>query len=929
MAFYNGYIYVTIKNGTSYTIKKINSSLSFESIEFKDSSVEDRFLVTVFNDGYISSDKEIQSWSINSENKIITETVACSLPTEATTISKKTYNGKDYLICFNSYNLMISREDKENWKMRQIQILGDDDGEISSNETFFCSAWNNNDFYFASQKRVFKIKNNSENYVDMFSGFSDTPDFVLPPMKRLPREKEVWQPFDSDDEIVNMLSYDDVLEVPSGYTICNIKSVNDTLYVSMIRTILEFENYEKKKLLKTAKEIEEKVKSGKLPPETHIPTESEINELIRNRIDSGEITSDSGLFTISLKDGAFDKFTKSVDFCGNKAYNFEQKNGTWFFANSCELYKKTNEVKKITNIDIDNIESRNEAILDMFKDSDGNIVICLNDKILRQKTNDELIDIETNIKIEDGEKSLYFTDNNVIINDGDYIYNIIDSLPGLSLNEEENFDRYLNGYKNKEMFQIVFKKASDTKMFQSNNSAFIASGNVLHTVPRNTAIVSNDYHCGYFTDTTANKWAGGAPYYFASNVLNEKAYKYSKDEFISDFGGSFMNELDKLLKNSTNAYIEFIKNKIRKYLKENKSQISRDTPDFLIDRVIDSVSSTVSTDIAVYMQTYFAEKVGDPLTYESFASNVIMACIKDRTNNMTKDFYESYKNVAKNIVLSAMNAYNAVALGDWLITYYQDHKYEWYKSITNLTDVDVIPPEKYLVPLETEEFGALDDEYHNEFYDGMLIAKNIISGIVDGKSGFISDQDKNNITAVIDMAQYNISPSEEWQNFVRMAVSNYYIPLQGESYRNIVTESNMYPIKWEELPTKINRESFDFALNSLLDEIKKSINEKIYILVDEGKVKCFSCVDASNVIDLVKKTNVAVYKKQWTEVKTMITNAEQYKDIQVNKIMPSKITKSTKNIVTKAVEEQTKLFARYINQIANEEIVNTTAEVEM
>lgn len=61
----------------------------------------------------------------------------------------------------------------------------------------------------------------------------------------------------------------------------------------------------------------------------------------------------------------------------------------------------------------------------------------------------------------------------------------------------------------------------------------------------------------------------------------------------------------------------------------------------------------------------------------------------------------------------------------------------------------------------------------------------------------------------------------------------------------------------------------------------------------------------------------------------MITNAEQYKDIQVNKIMPSKITKSTKNIVTKAVEEQTKLFARYINQIANEEIVNTTAEVEM
>ena len=414
-----------------------------------------------------------------------------------------------------------------------------------------------------------------------------------------------------------------------------------------------------------------------------------------------------------------------------KIYSFNVKNGEWYYIDSNNLY---------------NITTKSNTDLKLEELNDGALTITDKINIYTAKALLKHSQVKSSGKVTSLAKyestdlpQIASTRNIMMFSDDKHVYSIVD-------NGEDAI--------NYDMFQICYSKLADEeyKLIQSNDAAFIVSGNAIMKLPFYSSIDSCEYGCGYYVDTTPNKWHGAAPYYFVSNILNEGKNSIQRDSFLFSFKENFKVELQKLLVEIPDAFVGYMKNQIKDKLAEVNIEIDGDDGQIL-DLIKNSVASTTATSLGMYIQEKFMQKIGDDDSYEDFATTVYKACKEDPENNMTRDFYEIFEEFVGPLITSALmnSKLGRDGLSSALLRYYQNHKAEWATSMTDLIDIDVVDPDIYEMPLKatqilskkTYRFSYPDNEYKFEFIpnpSSKFSSNNIISGYYyDGK--FYSDQE--------------------------------------------------------------------------------------------------------------------------------------------------------------------------------------------
>ena len=211
-------------------------------------------------------------------------------------------------------------------------------------------------------------------------------------------------------------------------------------------------------------------------------------------------------------------------------------------------------------------------------------------------------------------------------------------------------------------------------------------------------------------------------------------------------------------------------------------------------------------------------------------------------------------------------------------------------------------------------FDTEDTAWHESFY----------TSVADAKEEVTSedlDEAKAQALAALNGLTYIIEPSAEWQMLITKSVTEYYIPKQGDQFRQIIYNSDMYPIQWDELPEKIDHDAFDYALTALLYAIKQRLMTNITILVDGGKVKCYSCVDASTVIRKMMERNGVIWSNQIKFAKSKVTKATSVDGVKKAFDM-IKTFDPSRNMLEKLLIKQSRLYASYIDQIIEVQVIN-------
>lgn len=668
LAYFNDVLYVIKKSGSEYYVSKINAGTGFDKIEYTDADS------IIYLNNELATDG---SW-IYSKSGIAFNFIN-KTPNSINSVIRQTYKSKNYLIATGGTDVNITRYNAGSkdlsWFSKSIDSngvaiknIGLDDGSNEVPDNFSGCTWFNGQ---AGQTLV--INSQSNIYVIAGKGLDDL--FTLPEEETLP--PLVYKSFKTlNDWFTDLNQYNppDIIEcaakyeIDEGCVITKIKKIGNKLYVAVFNPNVEHSSG---------------IRTG-------------VYELVISHLSSN--------YTININTANPVYTVKNEN---HKIYSFDFYNGELYFTDGEKLYNATSGSE--SNLKLDNDDRALEVV------NENRIVIYTSKMKLTKQSSSSMGDISSAIKYKSTSGlSIASTENTLMISDGNFVYNAID-------NGEDAI--------NSELFQICFEKGvNNFSLLQSNNAAFIISRNSIKKVPLYDSISSSDYGCGYYTDTTPNKWMGAAPYYFSSKVLNNKKNRLSRQAFIKGFKENFKVELEKLLIHIPDAFVNYTKDKIAKELSASGYTIDGDDGQIL-KLMVESVSSNTANSIGMYVQNKFMEKIGDDTTYNTFAENVYQACLEDRTNNMTEDFYKIFGELYRSTIIEAITQMELGegGLSEFLLRYYQNHKAEWAQSMTDLIDVDIVDPELYEMPLKDSEKTLSKDTYVFDYTSGHYAHKYVAS----------------------------------------------------------------------------------------------------------------------------------------------------------------------------------------------------------
>lgn len=676
---FNGYLYITKSDGCVY---KANGQDSYSSEDY----VYNPSLESGETDGIISVSFGEKTLATN--GKTVYDVVENDLtrlfdvPTHATGVTVKTINNIPYYICTCGDEICVTQYNNGNVSWVE-KVFRDGNEEYYEDQNLAGCLWyskNDNDFFIAYGPREIYIIGPDGIEELISSNIPKTPEPLL--FKETKSFKD-WFNEEPEDltvylEKVKSLRLKDLI-------ITGIKEVNGKLYVSLY--------------------------SEKYSEENQNVSQSGVYEII-----------------LSLENGSFN-FNVNLDqpviaAGNNEVYSFDCINNCWFYTDNYNLYNYTYHAKS-RPFDRDNkVDDVGEGIVALSQTIESGTtkkLIYTTTSILKSQNTNSFEKISTLVDYSNENwQQLASTRNGVFISDGTFVYNII--------NNEANGINY-------DLFQICYNSIFNTNinLIQSNDAVFIVNENTLIKLPFYNVVSSADYGCGYYTDTTPNRWYGAAPYYFASTILKENkqinfnVVEGSRKSFLNEFKENFKVELEKLLKNIPNAFEQYVENKLIKELKELNINIDGDDGQ-IKDLIIRSVSGNTATSLGMYIQQKFYEKIGDDDTYDTFAQNVYDACVKDVDNNMTKDFYDIFEQLYYSVLKDALMdmKFGEGGLSGMLIRYYQNHKLEWADSISERINADYVEPEIYEIPLNGTVNIKLDTyvyDYDNSQYKQVFVPK--------------------------------------------------------------------------------------------------------------------------------------------------------------------------------------------------------------
>ena len=687
IAYFDGSLYIVLKDDSGkYYMSKMVAGLSFDYTEYTVEGQSPSNGLFVWSGDSFTTDGNGIYAGPNGTMKYQTqasENINC--------VTKRNYNGNNYYVCSGGLNLYVTKIGSSYlWNTKRLNLtttLKEDEHEsIPDNVcgiTWFSNAYGN--FLLV----------NSQNHIYVYNNMSDIFDVVDPAAETPIKYKEFksfssW--FTQSDTLIQDVDYSYKFDLKDSCVVTAIRVINGQLYIALYSP-----NY----------------MSGSSVPKCGVYKAS--------------INNSSGRITIDYDHPVA---------CSNikvKIYSFDYINKCWYYTDGSSLYNAT----FASMVDLELEEKSDRAIY--ITTIDGKVVIYTAKAILTETSTETFTDIKSLVKYSSETlPQVASTRNTLLYSDGNCVYNMIN-------NGEDDISA--------DLFQICYHDSPlQFRLIQSCDAVFIVSKNTIKKIPLYSSLTSSNYGCGYYSDTTLNRWYGAAPYYFASNVLNERKNSEQRNIFLLNFRENFKVELTKLLKNIPDAFVKYTQESLTKQLKKLGVEIEGDDGQ-IVDLIIDSVSSTTANSMGMYIQNKFLEKIGDDETYETFATQVYNACVSDLTNNMTKDFYDIFEEFYNSIITEAIMEKNLgkSGLSNSLLRYYQNHKSEWAKSMTDLIDVDVVAQELYEIPLNTKydvQLNTYRFDYENDTYKYEYIANpsakflknNILSGYLhEGK--FYSDKE--------------------------------------------------------------------------------------------------------------------------------------------------------------------------------------------
>lgn len=703
MAYFNGMLYIIKSN----YVTKVNVGLGFNSTQYSYANETGHHEGLVYTDGKLATNSSY-FYSHNENNANILSNSIKALGS-INCVTEKVYNNDKYYVATGGNKVFVTRASSNHsasWFSKELQNNTVNDDISGSSEASNIPDNMAGCLWYSDRNndQYFVVNSQKNIYLINSTYFSDI--FDVPPEKeseKLPYKEfvdfEDW--FESDDtEPTPIIRITRKINV-GDCVITAMKVIGDYVYVALFNP--------------SYSESSQNILSVKTGIYKTVISKYDINIDYSNPVFEAEANNP-------------------------KIYSFNYIDNNWYYTDGKKLYNITNP--SITNLNLDD-----DRVLNILNNNEK-IRLYTSQAVLDAVETKEYDKITSSVVYT--AKSIASTKNVLMIADDDFVYNIVDNGKNSILNE---------------MFQICYKKnANDFTLIQSCDSAFIVSKNSIKHVPFYDSITSFKYGCGYYTDTTPNKWYGAAPYYFASNVLNNNGKNaYSRNMFISSFKENFKVELEKLLKHIPDAFIAYISERLTESLQESGITIEGDDGQ-ITKLLIDSVASTTANSIGMYVHDRFVEKIGDDNTYETFANNVYQACVADYTNNMTDDFYKIFEELYKSTINEALTSKNfgEEGISGYLLRYYQNHKAEWAKSMTDLIDIDTVDPDIYEVPLKSTNKKLKQTTYRFNYNTGKYEYEymNSIPSDLSVAEGYLRDNqfyDEETGGSVIDQRTYNES----------------------------------------------------------------------------------------------------------------------------------------------------------------------------
>lgn len=455
------------------------------------------------------------------------------------------------------------------------------------------------------------------------------------------------------------------------------------------------------------------------------------------------------------------------------------------------------------------------------------------------------------------------------------------------------------------IYEYIQSIQSIEGVYTGENTSYIqASDNILYENKRDVLYKSLIYHNGYKHKSFYSKGVGVAPYDYSSNVfLNTRT---PKKEYIDFMKESFVENFIELMKKIPEVIIEEVISRVQ------NANIDIETSDAVVllrNRVQTEISNLLSSALSLN----FAK---DTSTEQAFVDRLVERMNLPGRFNLTEEFYNIAFEIVSEIIKNIIEQINQ--LGSYALWYYNEHKKEWSDKIISEIYGNYVSESKYaylLNPCRETEFGCINDLdiKLNRNYLGQI---NVIK---EGKTGFISNEDKSSLNGLIATQNATLIESmdsyETWANSIKEVILSVYKIQQQNQYEDIVNASNMEPIQWNELPEMIDRERFLEELEVILQGRREQIIAAINLLVGLGQVNCYSCIDENTAVSSVKKKINRELNMMRSSAHNKVINSGTYENLPNSFYIYEDF--GAEMLLPPILNSQSDLYAEYLSEVVN------------
>jgi hypothetical protein len=419
------------------------------------------------------------------------------------------------------------------------------------------------------------------------------------------------------------------------------------------------------------------------------------------------------------------------------------------------------------------------------------------------------------------------------------------------------------------------------------------------------------YHNGYEHNSFYIKKLGIAPFDYCSKALENK--NIQKKDYIEILKPDFMSYFGELVSILPNFISMQIIENLEKINISSLSTVPSETQKNILNTIKKEIQDKVVSLLRQVMAETFSINIDQE---EEFAEELYNRLILPGRNNITQEFYGLAFSTIGDMIQETFNIFNGLDIYGLVIAYYNRHKAELADDMIKEVNKRFVSLEEYKFALDTVR-GTEMNCYSEQNFLLNYYVKEDINTIIDGKTGAITESDKNSLFSILP-SKDNILIEEvgnyaEWEFQIKDIINTIYKPTQQIYFEDAVKEQDMNPIQWEELPENIDKDEFSRLLNIIIEERKNAILVAINLLVGSGAVPCYSCItDESALIEVRNKINgILLLMKSSAQKK--IKKSTLYENVPTSFTVYDSF--GAYLYLPKVLERQSKLYAKYLGQL--------------